>query len=218
MSERLQIVIADDHPLFRDGVAHTLKAQKDIDVLAECGSADELLSALNRCKPAVALLDLNMPGGGVTLIEKVAEISPSTKVIMLTVSQLEQDVSGALQAGARGYILKGVSGRELVATIRNIASGEAYVTPELAARLLMQAKAKKASELKDSPLSGLTAREEDILDRVANGRTNKEIARDLSLSEKTVKHYMTTIMQKLHVRNRVEAASMLRRSETKGGH
>jgi DNA-binding NarL/FixJ family response regulator len=215
MSECLRIAVVDDHPLFREGVCHALRANKDFEVVGEGSTGDEAIACLKAHQPDILLLDLHMPGGGIGLIERAMLTSPETKVIMLTVSQSEQDVSGALQAGARGYILKGISGRELVTTIRNIHSGEAYVTPELAARLLSQLKVRKAGEAKDAPLASLTSREEDILDRVASGRTNKEIARDLNLSEKTVKHYMTNIMQKLQVRNRVEAASVLRRTENK---
>ncbi|WP_350245287.1 response regulator transcription factor [Deinococcus sonorensis] len=124
--------------------------------------------------------------------------------MMLTVSADEADVTAALRAGARGYALKGISGRELRSVVRSLHAGEVYVTPGLAASLLLELSGPRRPTT--DPLSELTARERQILEGVAAGRSNKEIARDLDLTEKTVKGYMTNVLQKLHVRNRVEAA------------
>jgi DNA-binding NarL/FixJ family response regulator len=130
---------------------------------------------------------------------------------MLTVSESEEHVSQALAAGAQGYVLKGTSGPELIHTMRAVARGESYVSPSLAARLLTMSRRTPQVSNEDSDRADLTPREEGILDHVALGMTNKEIARRLSISEKTVKHYMTNIMQKLHVRNRVEAVLAFQR-------
>ncbi len=124
---------------------------------------------------------------------------------MLTVSEQDDDVHAALKAGALGYVLKGVGGAELIRVVREVANGAAYVSPALAARLLKDA-GEPAVARPASILETLTGREREILDLVANGKSNKEVARALDLQEKTVKHYMTNILKKLRVRNRVEAA------------
>jgi DNA-binding NarL/FixJ family response regulator len=132
---------------------------------------------------------------------------------MLTVSEDEEDVLAALKAGARGYVLKGVSGPELVRIVRTINRGESYVTPSLAASLLVELRERDGHhEATPDPLSELTDRERQILELVATGRSNKEIAEEVFLSEKTIKHYMTNILQKLQVRNRVEAALLAQKS------
>jgi DNA-binding NarL/FixJ family response regulator len=143
---------------------------------------------------------------GIEAARAITQSCPFVKTIMLTVSESEEHVSQALAAGAQGYVLKGTSGPELINTMRAVARGESYVSPGLAARLLTIARRPPPSSNDAGDLPELTRREEGILDHVARGMTNKEIARTLNISEKTVKHYMTNIMQKLHVRNRVEAA------------
>lgn len=205
MSDRIQIVIVDDHPLFRDGLSQTLKAEHDIEIVGQATTAAEALALASELLPDVVLLDITIPGGGLNAARTIAAASPVTKIIMLTASEAEEDVLAALKAGARGYILKGVSGHELVKIVRAVNTGEAYVTPTLAASLLseMQAERPRAA---GGPLDELTERERQILEKVAAGLSNKEIAAQLFLAEKTVKHYMTNILQKLHVRNRVEAA------------
>ena len=125
-------------------------------------------------------------------------------------SEADDDIMAALKVGARGYVLKGVSSGALVEILQGIANGESYVSPSLAARLLTEMRLRPPAALADDPLSKLTAREEQILRLVAEGMSNKEVGRKLSLQEKTVKHYMTRILEKLHVRNRTEAAILLR--------
>jgi DNA-binding NarL/FixJ family response regulator len=135
------------------------------------------------------------------------------KLVILTVSEDEDDVTAALRAGARAYVLKGVAARELVGIMRAVAAGEVYVTPSLAASLLFELSGGKVGSHSPSPLDDLTERERQILERVAAGDSNKEIGAQLHLTEKTVKHHMTNILQKLQVRNRVEAALLARSGE-----
>lgn len=207
MTEKIQIVVVDDHPLFREGVATTLSSSPDIDVVAQGASAAEAVKLANDLLPDIILLDISMPGSGINAAAAIAASCPVVKIIMLTVSEHEEDVLRSLKAGARGYILKGVTARELVNTVRAVHNGESYVTPRLAASLLVDLKgASDAAERTSSPLDELTTRERQILELVATGRSNKEVARELDLAEKTVKHYMTNILEKLQVRNRVEAA------------
>lgn len=213
MVETLQVAIVDDHPLFREGVAHTLNAQPGIEVVAEGASGADAIRIAGEHLPDVMLLDVSMPGGGLQAARTIAAQYPVVKVVMLTVSEEEDDVTAALRAGARAYILKGVAARELVAILRSVANGEVYVTPSLAASLLFELTGGGGSQT-GSRLDVLTERERQILERVAVGDSNKEIASQLSLSEKTIKHHMTNILQKLQVRNRVEAA-LLAQSDTR---
>ena len=213
-NDKLRIAIVDDHPLFREGVAATLNNDPALEVIGQGGNAEQAVQLALDLLPDVLLLDISLPGGGIEATREVVRLCPYVKVIMLTASENEQHVSSALEAGARGYILKGIGAAELIRTIHAIHGGEHYVTPQLAARLLSIMKKPGSAQPSADALPDLTKREEQILDGVAEGRTNKEIARALNISEKTVKHYMTNIMHKLQVRNRVEAALMVRK---KGG-
>jgi two-component system, NarL family, nitrate/nitrite response regulator NarL len=210
MPDRIRIVLVDDHPLFREGVAMTLASEPDIEVLGQGVSADDALRLVKKFLPDIVLLDISMPGGGIEAARKIAVSCPVVKIVMLTVSEQDDVVVTALQAGARGYILKGVGGEELVGIVRAVNRGESYVSPDLAARLLVEMQSGNSHDSAPDLFSALTAREEQILKLVSCGFSNKEIGRDLGLQEKTVKHYMTNILQKLQVRNRVEAALLAR--------
>lgn len=209
--DRIRIAVVDDHPLFREGVAAILAQNPRFEVVAQGSSAEQAIRIAHDLLPDILLLDVAMPGDGMEAMRRIAQQCPYVKIVMLTASEDEQHVSTALEAGARGYVLKGIGAQDLLSTLKAVFAGESYVTPQLAARLLSLMRKKPASDGPDAQLPVLTPREEEILDRVAGGRTNKEIARDLGISEKTVKHYMTNIMHKLQVRNRVEAALMARR-------
>lgn len=207
MSRSIGVVVADDHPLLRDGVIRTLQSHEGIDVLGEANSATTALEQCVACRPDVALLDISMPGNGISAIKGIAALPRPPKIIMLTVSEQEDDVVNALKAGATGYVLKGVSGEELINVVRSVHAGESYIPPSLAAQVLLSMSAPAKIEQTDNELmDSLTKREIEILKLVAKGNSNKEIGRFLDLQEKTVKHYMTSILKKLGARNRVEAA------------
>jgi DNA-binding NarL/FixJ family response regulator len=156
--------------------------------------------------PDVVLLDITMPGwGGIVTAEKITIACPTTKVMMLTVMEDESKLLASFKAGARAYVLKGVSAHELARVVRSVAQGEVYVTPSLAAGILVTLTRGPAPQ---DPLEGLTERESAILKLVVDGLTNREIGERLHLSEKTIKHYITNILEKLHVRSRVEAAML----------
>ena len=209
MAEKIRIIVIDDHPLFREGVSYTLQAQADFMVVAQGESLDDAVRLARECAPDVMLLDLNIPGGGINAAAAITAAAPAVKVIMLTASTDEDDLAAAMRAGAKGYILKGVAARELVGIVRSVWAGQGYVAPALAAGLLARPATPQATI---DPLAALTEREREVLDCVAAGLSNKEVGARLHLSEKTVKHYMTIIMEKLGVRNRVEAALMVRES------
>ena len=205
MSKLLRVAVIDDHPLFREGVVSMLTSVDGIEVVGQGATAAEALKVAQELLPDVMLLDVGMPGGGVEAAASIARTCPNVRIIMLTASENEQDVASALQAGARGYLLKGSSGHEVVQTLRAVAGGDSYVAPNLAARLLIK-QGQRTETIVDRNPHDLTSREEEIFALVALGMSNKEIARRFNCTERTIKHHMTNIMQKLNVRNRVEAA------------
>jgi len=211
MSDAIRIAVIDDHPMFREGAVQTLTCIDGIEVVGEGATAEDALKVAEELRPDVMLLDIGLPGGGVQAAANIARACPGVRAVMLTASESELDVASALQAGARGYILKGSSGAEVVETVRAIFRGESYVAPSLAARLLIQM-GKRTEVATSKPANDLTAREEEILSLVSSGMTNKEIANRLHLTERTVKHHMTSIMRKSNVRNRVEAMLKFRRN------
>ena len=208
MKDKIRIVLCDDHPLFREGVASILREEPDFEIVGQGASADEAIQLAREHMPDLIMLDIDMPGGGLNAIQAIATACPATRIMMLTVSEEEDHVVKALKAGASAYVLKGVAARELLRVLRDVAEGQGYVTPALAASLLTENR--PAPPTTEKPAAGqlddLTEREHQILELVAAGFSNKEIGQRLYLTEKTVKHYMTNILQKLHVRNRVEAA------------
>jgi DNA-binding NarL/FixJ family response regulator len=214
MENRMRIVIVDDHAMFRDGLAAILGAEPDIEVVGQGGSAAEAVALAKDLLPDVILLDIDMPGGGLEAARQIAIDCPVTRTVMLTASEEDDHLIKALKIGTRAYILKGVAARELLRILRTVAAGESYVPPALAASLLLElhepgARSQKAES---NPINELTPREREILEGLASGLSNKEIGQKLFLSEKTVKHYVTNILQKLQVRNRVEAALLAQKS------
>lgn len=205
-----RVIVVDDHPLFLKGVIQTLEAENDICVVGKGSNASDALSLAVDNLPDVILLDVSMPGGGITAAKSIALACPVVRIGMLTVSESDDDVVQSLQAGAHGYILKGIGGGELVDVVRALHSGDLYVSPCLAAQLLTESK--NAVQIEPSrnnkTVGDLTPREEQILEGIAQGLSNREIGEKLNISEKTVKNYVTNVLQKLQVRNRVEAAML----------
>lgn len=212
MSDDLTIVVVDDHPLYRAGVVRTLAEAGGIRVVGEGGSASDAIELAERAKPQMILLDISMPGGGIEAAKVIAGTHPSMAIVMLTASEDDDDIMASLAAGARGYALKGVGAHDLLTVVRSVALGGSYVPPSLAGRLLLAMKSGSGRLSTPDPLETLTEREEQILRLVSAGRSNKEVGRELGLQEKTVKHHMTSILNKLQVRNRTEAAILARKS------
>jgi two-component system, NarL family, nitrate/nitrite response regulator NarL len=214
MHHRIRVAVVDDHPVFRDGVIYTLSNSDELDLVAMGACREDALRIVREEKPDILLLDIQLPGGGIEAAQMIAGMAAQTKIIILTASENESDVSAALEFGACGYVLKGISGRELISTVCAVQNGEIYITPTLAARVLKSNIHRRTARAGEKTVFVLTPREEDILNCVAVGQTNKEVAIALNISEKTVKHYMTTIMHKLQVRNRVEAALKARQRQS----
>ena len=203
MDDAINILVVDDHPLFRQGVVSSLAMDPGFRVVAETDSGEEALALARKLLPDVVLLDINMPGwSGIVTAEKIAIACPATVIVMLTGSDDKDKLLAALKAGARAYVLKGVSARELACVVRSAVAGEVYVSPSIAAEMLVSLTQGKAPD----PLQELTDREREILAFIGTGLTNREIGERIFLSEKTIKHYVTNILQKLQVRSRVEAA------------
>jgi DNA-binding NarL/FixJ family response regulator len=216
MSDKMQVVIADDHTLFREGLAGIISGSEDFEVVGQAGTMQEAVQLARDLLPDIILVDIDMPGGGLEAARIVAEECPVTHIVILTSSEEDDHLISALKIGARAYVLKGVAARELLRILRAVSAGESYVPPMLAASLLLEMReAQLQQKQATSPLDELTPREREILEGLAAGLSNKEIGEKLFLSEKTVKHYMTNILQKLQVRNRVEAALLAQKEMKK---
>lgn len=206
---KINLVLVDDHPLFREGVTAILGAEADIEIVGQGVTAQDALRLTQDLLPDMILLDISIPGNGLSAARTISAQFPVVKIIMLTGSADEDDVLAALKAGVEAYVLKGVAARELIGIIRTVQAGESYITPTLAASLLLEMTSTHEGETAPETagaLDELTERERQILELIADGKSNKEIGQRLFLAEKTVKHYVTNILQKLRVRNRVQAA------------
>jgi DNA-binding NarL/FixJ family response regulator len=213
LSNTIDILVVDDHPLFRQGVVNSLDMVPDFKVVGETSSGEEALGLALSLMPDVVLLDVSMPGwNGIVTAEKIALACPATAIVMLTAADDKDKLLAALKAGARGYVLKGVSAKELADVVRSACAGEVYVSPSIAAEMLVSLTRGKAPD----PLQELTDREREILELIGNALTNREIGEKIFLSEKTIKHYVTNILQKLQVRSRVEAALLANRHGLNG--
>ncbi len=204
--DAIRIVVVDDHPMLRQGIVHALSGQSDLRVVGEGANADEAVRLATDLMPDVLLLDVNMPGGGLDALDRIASSCPAIAVLVVSVNDGEETVTAALRKGARGYALKGIAGHELIEAVRSLHRGEHYVSPSLAVRLLADARPDDRSRDAAERLRELTAREAQVLHHLAKGLSNKQIGSALSLSEKTIKHYVTNILQKLQVTSRIAAA------------
>jgi DNA-binding NarL/FixJ family response regulator len=203
--KQLRVVIADDHPFYRDGLARLLR-DNDIDVVAEVPNGRAALDAHDRFAPDVMVMDLNMPGlSGIEATRELLKGHPDARVLVLTVSTEEADVTEAIFAGATGYVLKDAPIEEVVAGIRAAANGQSMISPRIATQLLRRIHEEvRGSDARS--VSDLSTREIQVLTMLAAGRANHEIAASLHISEGTVRHHISSILDKLQVDNRVQAA------------
>jgi len=204
----IKILVVDDHAIFRQGLISVLQQYEEFEVVGQASSGVEAVDKASELQPDVVIMDISMPGGnGVEATSAIQQNLPDVRVLILTVSNEENDLFTAIKAGAKGYLLKNVSLQELIDSIRLVASGEAIVAPSMAVRLLdefRQAEIERTEKI----LSELSLREKEVLQLIADGKSNKEIAAKLYISETTVKAHLRSILEKLHVRNRAQAAAM----------
>jgi DNA-binding NarL/FixJ family response regulator len=202
--EPIRILLADDHAPFRSGLAALIGTIEGFQVVAEAGTGDDAVAAAALAQPDVAIMDLNMPGlDGIEATRQIVGTSPHIAVLVLSMYQDDDQVFGALKAGARGYLLKGADRAELVRAIRGVASGEAIFGPAVARRLVAFFAARPAVE--SSVFPELTLREREVLEMIARGRSNPEITERLGLSPKTVRNHVSNIFSKLQVADRAQA-------------
>jgi DNA-binding NarL/FixJ family response regulator len=200
----MRILVADDHSLFRDGLVSLLEAAS-LDVVGQVGDGEAAVEAALRLRPDVVLMDLNMPGiGGLEALRRLRAEWPTVQVVMLTVSEEQADLVAAVQAGARGYLLKHLKADEFLDMLHGLERGEAAMSRQTTARLMSGVS--QISRSASDPVN-LTDREAELLRLLAEGLSNKSIAQKLSLSENTVKYHLKNILQKLGVHNRTEAAT-----------
>lgn len=208
-SEKLRVMLADDHEVVRRGLRALLSAEDDIEVVAEASDGPEAVEKARIHTPDVVVLDVRMPeGGGVGACREIRDANPDVQVIMLTSYSDDEALFDSIMAGAAGFVLKQIRGGDLVEAIRQVGTGKSLLDPEVTQRVLERLRKAKFEE-RDPRLARLSEQEERILDLVAQGLTNRQIAEKVFLSDKTVKNYVSAILQKLEVARRAEAASYL---------
>ena len=207
-ADALRVLIVDDHDLFRSGLRNLLEEESGVQIVGEAAGGHDAVRIVRELAPDVVVMDLNMPGmGGVDATRHITAVAPLTRVVMLTISDEDNDVIDAILAGACGYLLKDSSIQDLMAGIRAAAMGESLISPIIAAKVLQRVRASSTQpEIESTIRAELSDREIEVLKLIANGKDNSEIARELFISAKTVKNHISNILLKLSIENRIQAA------------
>lgn len=204
MSELIKLFLVDDHPVVRDGLVAILSTQADFDVVGEAGDGQTAVSQITELQPDVILLDLEMPGmDGVDTLKQLRQQNPATKAIVFTAFDTDERIVTAVQAGAQGYLLKGAPRQELFNAVRIVHNGGSLLQPIVASKLMQ-----RVNQEPELPTETLTPRELEVLQELALGLQNKEIAAKLIISERTVKFHVSAILSKLDAGNRTEAVAI----------
>ncbi len=208
MSERIRVLVADDHVLYRRGLEMVLGAEDDIEIVGEAGDGAEAVARAVDLLPDVVLMDVRMPRrSGIEACSDIKSAVPSARIVMLTISDEESDLFEAVRAGANGYLLKDVPGEDIAEGIRAVVGGQSLISPSMAGALLAEFAelSKRSTEAARVPVPRLTERELEVLRLVARGMANKDIAVSLFISENTVKNHVRNILEKLQLHSRMEA-------------
>ena len=206
--DAVSVLIVDDHALFRRGLQMVLEGEDDIDVVGEASDGQEAVERAERTSPDVVLMDVRMPKrSGIEATRAIKDMLPSTKILMLTISDEEADLYEAIKAGASGYLLKEISIDEVANAVRAVQQGQSLISPSMASKLLTEfaAMVKRRDERSQVPGPRLTERELEVLKLVAKGMNNRDIGAELFISENTVKNHVRNILEKLHLHSRMEA-------------
>ena len=205
----LRLLVVDDHEVVREGLVALLSRREEFQVVAEAGSVAEAMAAARRFEPELVIMDVRLPdGSGIEACREIRAEFPSIRVVMLTSYPDEEAVLSAILAGASGYLLKQIRGRDLVTALEAVGRGDSLLDPAVTERVLERVRRIANGDEKDE-LSELTAQERKILKLVADGKTNKEIASEVFLSDKTVKNYVSSILSKLNLQRRAQAAAFV---------
>lgn len=216
MTTPLRVMLVDDHEIVRQGLRALLESEEDIEIVGEADSGRSAVEFVRIHNPDVVVMDVRMPeGSGVEACRDIRDENPDTQVIMLTSFSDDEALFNSIMAGAAGFVLKQIRGHDLVDAIRRVGEGQSLLDPGVTKRVLERLRKAKFEE-KDAKLARLSPQEERILDMIGEGLTNREIAERIHLSDKTVKNYVSTILQKLEVARRAEAASYIARVRAEG--
>jgi len=216
-SPPLRVMLVDDHEIVRDGIRAMLESQDDIVVTTEAGTVRDAIDEAARTRPDVIVMDVRLTdGSGIEATREIRAARPATKVLMLTSFADDEALFASIMAGASGYVLKQVKSNDLLHAIRAVGAGDSLLDPSVTTAVLDRLR-KGKQLMGDEKLARLSPQEERILQQIADGKTNKEIGDDLSLAEKTVKNYVSSILSKLEVARRAEAAAYLARHTTTPG-
>ena len=204
----IRVLIVDDHALFRRGLQMVLEGEADIEVVGEASDGHEAIEQAEKATPDVVLMDVRMPKrSGIEATRAIKDMLPSSKILMLTISDEEADLYDAIKAGAAGYLLKEISIEEVAGAVRSVHAGQSLISPSMASKLLNEfaAMVKRRDERSQVPGPRLTERELEVLKLVAKGMNNRDIGAELFISENTVKNHVRNILEKLHLHSRMEA-------------
>src|SRR3954467_13130693 len=215
---QLRLLVVDDHEVVRQGLVAMLSRRPNFQVVAEAGTVAEAIEMARRFQPELVVMDVRLPdGSGIEACREIRAEMPQTRVVILTSYPDEEAVFSAIVAGASGYLLKQVRGRDLVAALEAVGRGESLLDPAVTEKVLERVRRVATSGAPDDELSQLTGQERKILMLVAEGKTNKEIAAEIFLSDKTVKNYVSSILAKLNLERRAQAAAFVARHRLDGG-
>ncbi len=207
-SEKLRVLVVDDHALFRRGLQMVLEQEEDLELVGEASDGNEAVEKASELMPDVILMDVRMPKrSGIEAAGQIRDLLPHVKILMLTISDEEADLYEAIKAGASGYLLKEIPIEEVADAIRSVWAGQSRISPSMASKLLNEfaAMSKAGADRPQVPTPRLTEREMEVLRLVAQGLNNRDIAKQLFISENTVKNHIRNILEKLHLHSRMEA-------------